>query len=93
MRYEIKDIKPRPQVSFICVNNTPRIFKDGSTDRAGEFLTVGKSYIGFYNDDRDSIFLEETDLGGFPQGHQWFNSKRFKLLSEVREDKPKELGI
>lgn len=88
-----KDSMGNTTVSIICVDNTTRIFKDGSADRAGEFLTAGKTYIGTYNDDGDSIFLEETDLGGFPQGHQWFNSKRFKLLSEVREDKLKDLGI
>ncbi len=93
MRHELKHTKPNPKVSIICVDNIPRIFKDGSTDRAGEFLTVGKTYIGTYNDDGDSIFLEETDLGGFPEGHQWFISRRFKLLSEVREDKLKDLGI
>lgn len=78
---------------FVCIDNTPRIFKDGSSDRASEFLTVGRNYIGWYDNEKGNIFIEKTDLGGFPQGHQWFNSNRFKLLNEVREDKLNVLGI
>lgn len=88
IREEIEEIK------FICVNNTTHIFKDGSTDRADQFLTLDKIYVGFYGSDTDSsIFISNTDLGGFPFGHQWFRNYRFKEVYEIRKEKLDNLGI
>ena len=84
----------REEIKFICVNNTTRVFRDGSTDKADQYLTVGKTYIGSYGSaDDGNVFVLNTDLGGFPTGHQWFSGHRFKEVDVVRQEKLDKLGI
>lgn len=78
---------------FICIRNTKRIYNDGSSDEADRLLTIGNLYYGFYSVDKKHIFIEKSDLGGFPTGHRWVDSINLKLLSDIRDDKLNELGI
>ncbi len=84
-------MKTTQKQDFICINNTLLVYRDGSTDKADELLTLGKKYTGFYNKEGDSIFILSTNFGPFPTGHRWFKSSRFKPIIELREDKLNEL--
>lgn len=90
-------------MKIVCIDNTPHIYKDGSSDRADEYLTVGKIYDGKLGDQQGispdgedykvNMFILESDIGGYPYGHRWWKSKRFKFIEDIREDKLNELGI
>lgn len=82
----------KQEIKFICVNNTTRIFRDGSNDNAAQYLTLGKVYIGSYGVD-DSVFILHTNLGGFPTGHRWFDGQRFREVDEIRQENLDKLGI
>lgn len=81
-------------MKVLCITNKPRTFPDGSTDESDQYLTVGKVYDSSNTSkDGKNLFIEVSDKGGFPHGHKWWNSNRFKNIDEVRQKKLNDLGI
>ena len=70
----------------ICINNNNTSFGP----RVSSFLTIGKVYnVSIERSNDEDYFIIKDDIGV----SGLFRKYRFKLLSDVREDKLKELGI
>ncbi len=81
-------------MKVICINNTPRIFNDNSSDDADKYLTIGKIYECVKGNIKENkyLFIEISDLGGFPNGHRWWDLHRFELVEDVRNRKFNKLS-
>jgi hypothetical protein len=79
-------------MKVLCVDNLPRIYNDGSSDGADEYLTIGKTYDArICGENKKYIYIEVSDLGGFPKGHRFHLTSRFKFVDDIREEKINDL--
>jgi hypothetical protein len=74
-------------MKVVCINNTPKIYKDGSKDDANQYLTLNKVYDAKKSESDliKHIYIEISDKGGFPYGHRWWAADRFLTIEEYKQ--------